>query len=165
LDFHDFFERVRLIKKEFDILPVKQSNDRYRRRIALLIIDEFLKSGGDIHQAFFLEADLYRQLKKVSLRCNPTLEEVRIRELRRSRRQKIKSFNPLKLASENADLPYKKPYPLTREIIRLLTDKKEDTDGFPGDNIRRGAPQTFKYFQKDTRLFKKQKGTSLYRAD
>ena len=165
MDFHDFFERVRLIKREFDILPVKQNNDRYRRRIALLIIDEFLKSGGDIHQAFFLEADLYRQLRKVSLRCNPTSEEVRMCEVGRGRRQKLRGFNPLKLVSENADLPYKKPYPLTREIIKLLTDKKEDTDGFPGDNIRRRAPQTFKYLQKDTRLFKKQKGASLYRAD
>ena len=143
MDFHDFFEQVRLIKKEFNILPIKQSNDRYRRRITLLIMDEFLKSGGDIHQAFFLEANLYQELRKVSLRCDSTLEEVKMREVRQGGRQKLRGFNPLKLVSENAYLPYKKVYPITKAIMKILTEK-ENINGFSGDNIRGGAPQTFK---------------------
>jgi len=87
-----------------------------------------------------------------------------MREVRQGGRQKLRGFNPLKLVSENAYLPYKKAYPITKAIMKILTEK-ENINGFSGDNIRGGAPQTFKHFQKDTRLFKKQKRVSLYRAD
>jgi len=164
LDFTELLARVRLLKKEFNISPVKQSNEKNRRRITILIVDEFLKAEGDIHQAFYLEANLYQVLRKAQLKCDPTPEEIRLRELERSKRQRLKGFSPLRLVSENAYLPYKKTYPITKAIMKILTEK-ENINGFSGDNIRRRTSQTFKHLQKDTRLFKKQKGTSLYRAD
>jgi len=165
LDFRKLLAGVRLIKKEFNISPVRRSNEKNRRRIAILVVDEFLKAEGDMHQAFYLEANLYQALRKVQLKCDPTPEEIRLRELGRSKRWRLKSFDPLKLVSENADLEYKKPYPITKTILNILTKDKENTDGFPADNNRRGTPQTFKHFQKDPQLFKKQKRFSLYRAN
>ena len=38
-------------------------------------------------------------------------------------------------------------------------------DGIPADSTRRGAFKTFRYFQKHTQLFKKQKRFSLYKAN
>ena len=164
-DFQSFFNQVRLIKREFDISLVKRSNDRNRRRIAILVVDEFLKTRGGTDQAFYLEANLYQALKKVSLRCSPTPEEIRLRQLPRRRSAKIRRFDPLKLVSENADLEYEKPYPLTETILAILTEDKENSNGISGDNIRRGTSKTFKHLQKDARLFTKQKRPSLYRAD
>jgi len=158
-----FLKEVRLVKKDFHICTVKKGNDRYRRRIINLIIDNYLLMGGEIHRAFYLEADLYKQLKKVNLSCDPTPEEIRIRELR-EKNNKVKHFNPLKLVSENFEEESEEPCPLTKKIINILT-KKEKENGFSTNSTRRGTFKTFKYIQKDTRLFKKQKRFSLYRVD
>lgn len=160
----EFLERFERVKIGFDIRSVRRGNDTFRRRIAILIRDEFLLAGGDVDQAFFLENNLYHNLGHCHLTCNPTPEEIRIGELSRKKGEKLKGFDPLKLVSENFGSAEKKPYPLTEAIIRALTEK-EDEDGFSGDNPRGGAPKAFEHLQKDTRLFKKQKGTSLYRAD
>lgn len=153
---------VRLVKKEFNILPATSSNDRNRRRIAILIVDEFLRAGDDVHQAFYLKANLYQTLKKINLTCEPIPEEKRLQELSRSKRQKMRDFGPLKLVSNNVKLGYRKPYPATKVLVKILM---EDADGFSRDNIRGGTPQTFKHLQKDASLFTKQKRISLYRAD
>jgi len=163
-DICEFLEQVKLIKTEFGITPVKRGNDTSRRRIAILVTDEFLRSGGDIHQTFFLEADLYQVLRKLDLRCDPTTEERRLRELPRKRHQKVKNFDPLRLVSENFDPENEKPYALTEAIVKILSEDEEDFDGVSGDNIRGGAFKTFKHLQKDSCLFTKQKGSSLYRA-
>lgn len=113
-DIGSFLNGIRLIKSEFHITRVKRGNDRSRRRISLLVIDEFLRSGGDIHQAFFLEANLYTNLKNHHFTCNPTPEEVRIRELPRRKKQKVRCFDPLKLVSDNSEPERKNPYPLTK---------------------------------------------------
>ena len=158
----EFLQQVKLIKREFGITRVKRVNDRSRRRIAILVTDEFLRYGGDIDEAFFLEADLYRLLRKTNLKCEPTPEEIRLRELPRRRHRKIKNLNPLKLASENFEPENRKPYSLTEAIVNILTGDEEDFDGVSADNIRRGTSQTFKHLPKDARLFTKQKGPSLY---
>lgn len=166
MNFGSFLKRIELIKDEFNILPAKQSNDRHRRRITLLVVDEFLRAGGDIHQAFYLEANLYQSLKKVNLQCNPIPDEVWKRELPRGRKIKIKGFNPLKLVSQSARLKCRGPYPITRKALSvLLTQKKEEDDGFSTDNNRGGTAQTFRDLKKDPCLFTKQKRPSLYRAD
>jgi len=161
----EFLQKVKLIKTEFGITQVRHSNDKSRRRIAILVTDEFLKSGGDIHQAFFLEANLYANLKNCRFACNPTPEEIRIRELPRRKKQKVRYFDPLKLVSDNFEVESKNPYPLTEAIIKILVKDGEDADGVSGDRLRGGTPQAFKHLQKDTGLFTKQKGPSLYRAD
>ena len=159
-----FLKKVRSVKEEFHISKVSKGNDRYRRRIANLLIDKYLLTGGEIHKAFYLEADLYNQLKKVNLMCDPIPEEIRIRELRGKKDNKIKHFNPLKFVSENFEAENEESYPLTKKIINILT-KKEEKDGIPADSTRRGAFKTFRYFQKHTQLFKKQKRFSLYKAN
>lgn len=161
----EFLGQVRPIKSEFGIVPAARGNDTSRRRIAILVIDEFLRLGGDVDQAFFLEANLYKNLKNCRFACNPTPEEIRIRELPRGKKTKMRRFDPLKLVSEYFEPKSRNPYPLTKAIIKILTEDEEDVDGVSGDRLRGGAPQTFKHLQKDTRLFTKQKGPSLYRAD
>lgn len=163
IDVRKFLEQVRDLKKRFRIAKVARSNDKHRRRIAVLVRDEYLRLGGDIHQAFFLEADLYRLLKKVNLGSNPTPEEMRLRELPRRRGQKAKTIDPLRLVSENYDPGDEKCCPLVKIVLNLLAE--EEKDGLSGDNLRGGTPQTFEHFQKDARLFTKQTGPSLYRAD
>jgi len=159
----EFLGQVRLIKSEFGIVPAARGNDTSRRRIAILVIDEFLRLGGDVDQAFFLEENLYETLKNHHFTCNPTPEEIRIRELPRGKKTKMRRFDPLKLASEYFEPKSKNPYPLTEAIIRMLS-KWEDKDGISGDHLGGGTPQTFEHLQKDSGLFTKQKGPSLYRA-
>lgn len=160
----EFLDQVKVIKTAFGITPAKRSNDTSRRRIAILVTDEFLRSGGDIHQAFFLEVNLYKNLKNCRFACNPTPEEIRIRELPRRKKQKVRYFDPFKLVSDNFEPERKNPYPLTEAIIKKLMKDEEDSDGVSGDHLRGGAPQAFKHLQKDTGLFTKQKEPSLYRA-
>ena len=160
----EFLKEVKLIRTEFHITPVKRSNDTSRRRIAILIRDEFLRLGGNVDQAFFLEENLYGTLKNRHLSCNPTPEEIRIRELPRGKNAKTKGFDPLKLVSENFEPKGKDSYPLVQAIIEILS-KEEEKDGLSGNNLRGGTPQTSEHLQKDTRLFTKQARSSLYRAD
>lgn len=161
---NEFLDQVRLIRSEFGIAPANRGNDTSRRRIAILVRDEFLRSRGDVDGAFFLEENLYGTLKNRHLSCNPTPEEIRIRELPRGKNAKIRGFDPLKLVSENFEPKSKDPYPLTEVIIRILSEEEEE-DGISGDNLRGGAPQTSEHLQEDTRLFAKQTRSSLYRAD
>ena len=156
----DFLKRVELIKRSSGIEKVKRSNDTFRRRIVILIVDEFLRSEGDIHRAFLLEANLYSSLQKHNFTCNPTPEEIRMREFPTGKR-----LDPLKLVSKNVKPEEEKPYPLSKAIIKILFQEKEDNHGVSTDYHRRGAPQTFRHLQKDSRLFKKQAGASLYRTD
>lgn len=162
-DTEAFLRKVRSVKEDFHIRKVKQSNERSRRRVTILVVNEYLLAGGDIHRAFYLEADLYKELKKENLSCDPTEEEIRSRRLPRRKDKRIKHFNLLKLVSENFVEENKISYPLTEKIIHILT--KEDEDGLSTDNIRRRTSKIFKHFQKDTCLFEKQKGLSLYRAN
>ena len=161
-DLQAFLEKVRLVKKDYHIKRVKRGSDRSQRRITILVINEYLKEGGNIHKAFYLEANLYRSLRKENLTCDPTEEEIRLQDAPRRKDKKIKHFNPLKLVSENFDTGGKQTYPLTKKIINIL---KEDKSGLPTDNTRRRAFKTFKHIQKDTRLFKKQARLSLYQAN
>ena len=163
-DVNQFLQQLRAIRERFHITKVGRSNERNRRRISILVVDEFLKAGGDIDQAFFLEANLYHNLKAYHLSCDPTLEEIRLRQLRRERRIKLGGFNPLKLVSENIEPEDYEPYPLTEAIIKILTEGKEEKNGFSGDHKRRRPAQSFRYLQKDAQLFKKQKGPSFYRT-
>jgi len=160
----EFLKGVKLIRTEFHVTPVKRGNDASRRRIAILIRDEFLRVRGDVDRAFFLEENLYGTLKNYHLSCNPTPEEVRIRELPRGKNAKMRGFDPLRLVSENFEPKSTDPYPLTEAIIRILS-KEEEENGISGDNLRGGAPQTSEHLQEDTRLFTKQTRFSLYRAD
>lgn len=93
--------QVGLVKEEFNIRKVKRSNECFRRRVTILVVNEYLLADGDIHRAFYLEADLYRKLKKENLSCDPTEEEIRYRELPRRKDNRVRHFNPLKLVSEN----------------------------------------------------------------
>jgi len=93
--------QVGLVKEEFNIRKVKRSNECFRRRVTILVVNEYLLADGDIHRAFYLEADLYRKLKKENLSCDPTEEEIRYRELPRRKDNRGRHFNPLKLVSEN----------------------------------------------------------------
>jgi|GEM_PF-3628760 len=162
-DARTFLDQVGSIKKKYHISKVARSNDRCRRRIAALVRDEYLRLGGDIHQAFFLEADLYNFLRKMNLECDATPEERRLRELPRTRDQKGKRIDPLRLVSETYDPGEVKCYPFMQAILDILSE--EEKNGIPRDNPRGRAPQTLEHLQKDARLFEKQKGTSLYRAD
>lgn len=161
----EFLEAIREIKRKFSIKVVRRGNDTARRRIAILLVDEFLMAGGGIDQALFLEANLYHNLKRLQFRCDPTSEETRLRELRRKKGINLRGFNPLKLASENIEPENYNPYPLTEAITKILTEDKEEKNGFSGDHKRRRPAQSFRYLQKDARLFKKQKGPSFYRVD
>jgi len=160
----EFLGRLQQIKNEFHIRPLRRGNDTFRRRITSLVRDEFLLSGGDVDQAFFLENNLYQNLRCHHLACSPTPEEIRIGELSRRSGVRFKTPDVLKLVSENFRSQEKTPYPLTSAIIEILT-KEEEEDGFSRDNLRGGAPQTSEHLQKDTRLFTKQARSSLYRAD
>ena len=159
----EFLDQVRLIKSEFGIVPVARGNETSRRRIAILVIDEFLRLGGDVDQAFFLEENLYETLKNHHFTCNRTPEEIRIRELPRGKNKKMRRFDPLKLVSEYFEPKSRNPYPLTEAIIRILSEQ-EGKDGISGDHLGGGTPQAFEHLQKDTGLFTKQKEPSLYRA-
>ena len=161
----EFLVRIQQIKREFSIKVVRRGNDTARRRVAIIVIDKFLKAGGGVDKAFFLESNLYHNLKRLNLSSDPTPEEIRLRELRGGRKIRMRGFNPLRLVSENIEPEDTEPYLLTQAIIKILTENKEDNDGISGDHKGGGPSQTFKHLQKDPRLFKKQKGPSFYRAN
>ncbi len=160
----EFLMRMQDIKREFSIKVVRRGNDTTRRRVAIIVVDEFLMAGGGIHQALFVEANLYHNLKQLNLSCDPTPEEARLRQLRRQKRTRISGFNPLKLASENIEAEDYEPYSLTKAIINILPEEKEGQNELSGNHKGRGPARTFRYLQKNAQLFKKQKGPSFYRA-
>lgn len=110
LDLSNFLLSVKSLKRELDINPVRCSNDKARRRVTNLIVEEFLQNGGDSHDAFFRESDLYIALKKVNLSCNPTPEEIKLRELPRKRDAKLRNFDLLELVSQNFESESEEPY-------------------------------------------------------
>ncbi len=162
-DTSEFVEHLKRVKEKFHIKRVKRTSVRSRRRITILARDEYLRLGGDIHQAFFLEADLYHLLRKVILGSDPTPQEKRLRELPRRRRPEGKSIDPLRLVSETYDPEDNIPCSLAEFVFNILTE--EEQDGISGDNRRGRALKTFAHLQEDARPFTKQKRTSLYRAD
>jgi len=161
---NSFLIAVRDLRKSFGIARVKKGNDRDRRRITKVVVDEFLRAGGDVHQAFFLEANMYWSLKSLHLTCDQTPEERRIGELGRKRGVELRGFNPLKLVSESFKPKDTRPYRLTEAILKILAHK-EDDNGISRDNPGGGAAKTSQHLQEDPCLFKKQRGPSLYRAD
>jgi len=145
LDQLRFLENVKDIKTEFNIKVAKRSNDKMRRRTVRLVTDEYLLSGGNIHQNFFFEEELYNALKSIPLICDATPEEIRIKELPLKKRR---NFNPLKLVSEGHEPENKIKSPLIKEVLSILT--KEEDDGVRRDNKRGSSLETFKYKQRDT---------------
>lgn len=158
----EFLVRMQQIKREFSIKVVRCGNDTARRRAAIIVVDEFLVAGGGIHQALFLEANLYHNLKRYNVTCDPSPEEVRLRELSRKKGTKMRGFNPLKLVSENIEPEDYGPYPLTEAIIKILTEGKEDDNGISTNSKRGPASGTFEHLQEDPRFFEEQKKLSFY---
>jgi len=75
-----------------------------------LVTDDFLKAGGAVDQAFFLEVNLYHSLKNYRLSCDPTPEETKYLQKRGERKIKMRGFSPLILVSENIEPEDKEPY-------------------------------------------------------
>ena len=162
LQAEEFLVRMQQVKREFSIKVVRRGNDTARRRVAIIVVDEFLMAGGGIHQAFFLEANLYHNLKRYNVSCDPSPEEVRLRELCRKKGTRMGGFNPLKLVSENIEPEDTEPYLLTEAIIEILTENKEDDNGFSTNHKGGPTPGTFGHLQEDPRFFEEQKKLSFY---
>jgi len=117
---NQFLERVKGLKKRLHIQRIKQGRELYRRRIAIAVQRAYLRTHGGIHQAYFLEADVYHLLKEVNLACGPLPEE-----------RRLEGFNRLKLVSEGKELETKEPFFIAKEImgIFLLLSEWENKDG------------------------------------
>lgn len=158
----EFLSAIRSTKRDFHIRRLKRSNDRSRRRISILVVDEFLRARDDIHQAFFLEGNLYHNLKTHHLSCDPTPDETRLQQLRRKKGTRIGGFNPLKLVSENIEPEDYETYPFTEAIIKILTEDKENQDGISTNSKGGATPGTSEHLQEDPRFFEEQKKLSFY---
>jgi len=131
IDKESFLKQINNFKNDYNIKPKsKNINDTERRRITILVIDEFLKAGGDNIQAIFLEQELYERLKGLKLRCDPINYEIRAKE------NKIKNFSPLKLTSEPHNYPCGRKSKIVTELLKTLTEK-EKTNGATKPQIRR----------------------------
>jgi len=163
----ELLTRVRDLKKELGISPVKRGNDRDRRRITIAVLWEYLKLKGDVDQAYFFESEVYHSLKKCNLCCDPLPEERRLEELARTERRhhiRTRSVNPLKLVSGGRRLGSKEePDPLIREIIRILMNEEVTKNGVSADYSREGSSQSPRYIKKCPRPFKKKERLSLYK--
>ena len=165
--FRELIGRVRDLKKELSISPVKRGNDKDRRRITIAVLWEYLKLGGDVDQAYFFESEVYHSLKKCNLCCDPPPEERRLEELERinrARHIKTRRVNPLKLVSEGREPgSNEEPDPLVREIIRILLEEEVRANGISRDNSREGPHKGPRYIKECPRPFKKKERVSLYK--
>lgn len=89
---NNFFLEITKRKEDYGIRPVsKNMSDTDRKRIAILITEEYLKAGGSSYKAMFLEREIYDGLKHEKLTCDPISREIHSQEL------KHHDFNPLKI--------------------------------------------------------------------
>ena len=124
-----FLGSLGTLKSEFDIREIPQAvvTNQMKRRVTILVTDEFILAGGGIHQAFFFESCLYHHLKKESFNC----EELPIESQEYEKKVKArKGFNPVKLVSETYvwedDSPCLKA--LVKQVIIKLKKKVVKTD-------------------------------------
>lgn len=119
----DVIKRINELKKGFNIrLVSKNISDTDRRRITILVTDEYLMEGGDNIQAIFFEQELFERLKGLKLRCDSIHYEIRAIE------NKAKNFNPLRLTSEPHNHPCGRNNRIVTEILETLTKKEEKNE-------------------------------------
>lgn len=161
LDQFKFLKHIEKLKTDYNISIAKTNNPTINKRITILVTDAFLIAGGDIHQNFYFEQDLYQALKSIPFTCDPIQAEEDYWEMPRKER---KGWNPLKLVSENAsqEPPTKYMTELVNDVINIL--KKEVKNGVRRDNHRRRPLRTFKSKKVGTFKPKKKKRTSLHIA-
>lgn len=124
LDKQALLKAVRFIKDEYYIrlIPKKEVTNKMRRRISILVTEEYLKAGGGIHDAFFFEAYLYDNLKNESLNCEKLDIEI---EEEQKKYKKRKGFNPLKLVSERYKITNKSKC-ITALALEIITELKKE---------------------------------------
>ncbi len=106
LDIAAFIKELVVTRQKYRIkVTAKLTSDIEARRIALLAANCYLKHGGNVHQAGFLEGDIYEAAKMLALACNPISDEIRIEELSmiHGNRGVFRNFNPLKLSIEGKE--------------------------------------------------------------
>jgi len=106
LDIAAFIKELDTTRQKYRIkVTAKLTSDIEARRIAILAANCYLKHGGNVHQAGFLERDIYEAAKMLDLACNPISAEIRIEELSmiHGKREVFRNFNSLKLSIEGKE--------------------------------------------------------------
>jgi len=119
-----FIERIKELKWEFNIKHIKRlTSGRDARRIAILVVDEFLKlrKNEDVNDyqytASVIEKQICSGVKALTLCCDRIPEEIRIAGLPWRKRQGI---DPLELAWESYHYEMEQQLELTQDILRIL---------------------------------------------
>ena len=142
LDF--FLKELDAIKQKYRIThTLRLTPDTEARRIAILATDCFLKHGGDINKAGFLERKIYEAVKLLDLTCAPIPEEEKAKELSIKGRKSgtFHQYNPLKLAIEGKENYLTTYTPLMALIIRKLNTREEKKDAREHTFKNRGLNQ------------------------
>lgn len=162
LDQQKFLNSLKPLRQEYDIreIPQQTVTSKMKKRIAILVTDEFILANSNIHQAFFFESCLYFHLKKESFNCNELPIESQEYEKKVKAR---KGFNPLKLVSQNytweEDSPCLKA--LVEQVIIELKKKEVKTNGLRRPYPRKRLTRSSAYKQKYTQKPKTKRATLL----
>ena len=132
LNLNLFLKDLDTIRHEYHITVTnKITPDIQARRVAILIANCYLTHGGNVHQAGFLERDIYEAVRMLALCCDPIPDEIRIEELssKQGKREVYRSFNPLKLSIEGKESYLTTYTSLVAFIIQKLNTIEEKEDG------------------------------------
>lgn len=113
----EFFADVRDVRDTLDISPGR-GGLKDRQRIALSITDAFLRVGGDIHAAPFLEWQLYLALIGLGLSCNPTPEELRCEEYKH-----LRDWDALRMHPRPPER-FLAPCAVVKQIVTVLMEER-----------------------------------------
>lgn len=92
--------------------------DRDRKRIAISVTEVFIRCDGDIHQAPYLEWQLYTALAGLGLSCNPIAEELRAEESPKA----FRDWDTLKMHPRPAP-QFLVPCALVKQIVAVLMEE------------------------------------------
>jgi len=110
----DFINKIKFLKEEYDIKKSShKTNSKDCCRIAIIITEAYLEVYHNSRKAFFLERELYEELKEEYLSCEPIYYEKRSKEL------KYKNRNPLKITLSSREHETRSTF--VQEIISILT--------------------------------------------
>lgn len=132
IDKESFLKQLKNLKKEYNIAPSPYAtNETNRRRIAIIVTEAYLKSGGDFNKGIFLERELYDELKHEKLSCDPIYREIRSKEL------KHRDWNPLKITLSTSEKEERSSF--VDQILYILSQTMEKEEAEHG--IKNNAPR------------------------